>query len=158
MPSSPLNKQEEIKMSHENQFSEIASIYESLKHQLKRVKAIDDRVEKLEQQALNKDQLIEILSNENKRLKKEASNYLGTIEDLTELSDDLSGQVENLSDEVEELTESLQRFKQGQQSLDKDRSIELLSGENERMKEEIEQLLIQRCPYCDTVFDAWIKI
>ena len=67
-------------MSHENQFSEIASIYEALTRQIERVAVIDDRVKKLEQQALNKDQLIELLSDENKRLKSKVKELEEEIE------------------------------------------------------------------------------
>jgi peptidoglycan hydrolase CwlO-like protein len=52
-----------------NGFDEIATIYQALTHQIERMTAIDARVERLEQQVLDKDRLIQLLSDENKRLK-----------------------------------------------------------------------------------------
>jgi chromosome segregation ATPase len=96
----PLNKQEETKMNHENEFNHVASIYQALTRQIERVAVIDDRVKKLEAQNLDKDQLIELLSDENKRLKEEMFDHLATIEELRELNNELDNQVERLSNKL----------------------------------------------------------
>ena len=87
-------------MSHENEFNHVASIYQALGRQVDRIIVIDERVKKLEQQVLNKDQLIELLSNENKRLKEEMFDHLATIEELRELNNELDNQVERLSNKL----------------------------------------------------------
>jgi predicted nuclease with TOPRIM domain len=61
-------KYEEIKMNNETA-REISNIHQALGRQVDRITAIDDRVKKLELAALDKDRLIELLSDENKRLK-----------------------------------------------------------------------------------------
>ena len=67
-------------MSHENEFNHVAHIYAALKYQLERVTAIDERVEKLETQNLDKDRLIELLSDENKRLKSKVEELESEVE------------------------------------------------------------------------------
>ena len=67
-------------MSHENEFNHVASIYEALTRQIERVAVIDDRVKKLEAQNLDKDQLIELLSDENKRLKSKVKELEAEVE------------------------------------------------------------------------------
>ena len=67
-------------MSHENEFNHVASIYQALTRQIERVAVIDDRVKKLEAQNLDKDQLIELLSDENKRLKSKVKELEEEIE------------------------------------------------------------------------------
>ena len=59
---------EEIKMNNEI-YGHASDIYKALGWQVDRITAIDDRVKKLELAALDKDRLIELLSDENKRLK-----------------------------------------------------------------------------------------
>ena len=65
---------------------------------MSRLKALDERVAKLEQETLNKDQMIELLSNENKKLKEELADCLETIKELRELNDELDDQVNMLKD------------------------------------------------------------
>ena len=67
-------------MSHENEFNHVVSIYAALKYQLERLTAVDERVEKLETQNLDKDRLIELLSDENKRLKSKVKELEEEIE------------------------------------------------------------------------------
>ena len=88
---------------------EISDIYEALSRQVDRVTAIDDRVNGLEQQALNKDRLIELLFSENERLKKEVVDHLGTIEGFRDLSNDLSNLVKILSNEIQKLKSGKQK-------------------------------------------------
>ena len=87
----------------------ISDIYKALSRQVDRITAIDDRVKKLELAALDKDRLIELLSSENERLKKEAVDHLGTIEGFRGLSDDLSNLVKILSNEIQELKSGKQK-------------------------------------------------
>ena len=67
-------------MSHENEFNHVVSIYAALKYQLERLTAVDERVEKLETQNLDKDRLIELLSDENKRLKSKVEELEAEVE------------------------------------------------------------------------------
>ena len=67
-------------MSHEKEFNHVASIYATLKYQLERVTAIDERVEKLETQNLDKDRLIELLSDENQKLKSKVKELEAEVE------------------------------------------------------------------------------
>ena len=88
---------------------QISNIYQALGRQVDRITAIDDRVKKLELAALDKDRLIELLSSENERLKKEVVDHLGTIEGFRGLSDDLSNLVKILSNEIQELKSGKQK-------------------------------------------------
>ena len=67
-------------MSHENEFNHVASIYQALSRQVDRITAIDERVKKLEAQNLDKDRLIELLSDENQKLKSKVKELEAEVE------------------------------------------------------------------------------
>ena len=84
-------------MSNEHmEFTEVRDLWRMCKKSLEQMAILEERVSKLEQQSLDKDRLIELLSSENERLKEEIADHFGTIEELREINDELNDHIEKL--------------------------------------------------------------